>query len=630
MRLTLAPKVAAAAALIALLAVAATVSVSLIRQNAAFADVAAVSEETLGDFAAAQQTRVSHALDAKAALIAEMLATAAPEAIAGFNVTQLEAFADAALADPDIGHVAFLMEGGVALHEAGDPAAIGAAQMLERPVAAEGTVLGAVRLGYLTGGADALAREIDATRDAGRAAVAAVVSDANAAALLVGVGLVLAVSVVAALAIYGLMTSTVGPPLARLAGAMSGIVDGDHQTRPPFQNRHDEIGVMARSVEVFRENAASIAAMHEERAADEARHAAERRKLVEEIGSVVAAAAEGDFTRRVTARFENAETQDLADGVNRLAEATDTGLDHVRVAIRSLAEADLTHRMPDGMRGAFGALRDDIHGTLDKLTALVLRIRKAAAAAETHSQHIAHDAADLAARGEGQAASNEETAAAMEQINATIGATADLLRDAEQMAKDAFAKASAGGAASADARGAVERIAESSQKIRDIVSMIDSVAFQTNLLALNASVEAARAGEAGRGFAVVASEVRSLAQRTTEAARDISALIADTVSRVEEGVDGVTRTAATLGEIEAAIAPLTEAIVRASSAGREESAGAAEVAAAVARIDQATQRSAALAQSFRDAAAEMHADVEALRTAADEFRIDAAAARFAA
>ena len=620
MRLNLAAKIAAIVALIALVAVAATATVTGLRQNLAFETIAAASDRSLSDFAGAQVARVEEALDAKAALIADMLATASAEPLAAYNVTQLEAFASAALADADIGYVGFFMEGDVALTEDGDSAAIAARHMLTRTVAHEGQTLGTVRLGYRPDAAVALKARIAEAQQSGRTAVAAVAETANRETVLLGAALVAVVSALAAVAIHLMIRMTVAAPLHRISGAMTAIVDGDTVTAPPFLARADEIGTMARSVEVFRQNAARIEALGAERAADEARHAAERQMLSREIGTVVAAAAAGDFSQRVASRFANPETQALAEGVNRLAEATETGLAEVSRALRALADADLTHRMPDRLQGAFADLRSDTHRTLDNLTGLVERIRESVSSTAARSADIARDADKLATRGESQAAALEETAAAMEQINAAIGSTAETLAEADRLAQAASAKSLGGGKASADARVAVERIAESSTKIKDIVGLIESVSFQTNLLALNASVEAARAGDAGRGFAVVASEVRALAQRTSDAAREISALIAETVTRVEDGVDGVTRTAAALGEIEAAVASLGSVIARATGAGREQAAGIAEIATMVNQMDQNTQQNAALADAFRTAAGDLEQEVEALSAAAGTFR----------
>jgi methyl-accepting chemotaxis protein len=470
-----------------------------------------------------------------------------------------------------------------------------------------------------------LVRDAQAAKAAGAAT-----ADASAASAFVLMAAMVGAAAVLAIALGAVMVRAVTRPLSGLETAMRRIAGGETQTPVPYLDRGYEIGAMAGAVEVFRANAERLETLAEERRLAEDAAAEERRVLSEAIGSVVDAAAEGDFARRIDATFRNEETRALAAGVNRLVEATQGGLDALRAALAALARADLTYRIPQEMRGAFAELRDDTHATMDSLGALIGRIRKTAATAVERSGEIAEHARELSSRAENEAASLEETSAAMEEMSASISANASALREAESLASDATARSQEGAAAAGNARGAVDRIADSAAKIGAITGVIESISFQTNLLALNASVEAARAGEAGKGFAVVASEVRTLAQRSAEAAKEIAGLIRASGDRVKDGVDEVARTAAALDQIDASIGPLVAKLTEVSSAGREQSSGVSAVSATVASLDRDVQSNAAMADRFARASEELLDEMRGLSEATAAFRVDNSGATLAA
>ncbi|TSE25873.1 Aerotaxis receptor [Tepidimonas sediminis] len=264
------------------------------------------------------------------------------------------------------------------------------------------------------------------------------------------------------------------------------------------------------------------------------------------------------------------------------------------------------------------------------LRALVDDVAQQVGGLGTVAEQIAQGNEDLSARTESNAASLEQTAASMEQLTATVRHNADSAQQASQLATSASSVAAAGGEVVQDVVRTMERITASSQRIEQIVAVIDSIAFQTNILALNAAVEAARAGEAGRGFAVVAGEVRQLAQRSADAAKEIKALIQGSVAEVRGGAELVAQAGARMGEIVEQVRQVTQLVNEISAASAEQSSGVAQVGEAVAQLDQNTQSNAALVEEMAAAARSLHQQAERLGEAVAVWRGGAAAVRAAA
>ncbi len=258
------------------------------------------------------------------------------------------------------------------------------------------------------------------------------------------------------------------------------------------------------------------------------------------------------------------------------------------------------------------------------LAAVVGTVRSGADGVATASSEIAQGNADLSGRTEQQASALEETAASMEELASTVRQNADSARQANQLAVNASTVAAQGGDVVGQVVHTMRTINDSSKKIADIIGAIDGIAFQTNILALNAAVEAARAGEQGRGFAVVASEVRSLAQRSAGAAKDIKALIDGSVTEVERGAALADQAGATMTEVVSAIRRVTDLIGEVSAASGEQSQGVAQVGEAVAQMDQVTQQNAALVEESAAAASSLNSQARQLQQAVAVFRLGGA------
>ncbi|PUA97737.1 methyl-accepting chemotaxis protein [Acidovorax sp. 107] len=296
-------------------------------------------------------------------------------------------------------------------------------------------------------------------------------------------------------------------------------------------------------------------------------------------------------------------------------------------AAESIADGDLTHPIAASGNDETGQLLQALATMQSRLATIVGNVRYSAEGVATASAEIATGNNDLSARTEQQASALEETAASMEELGSTVRQNADNARTANQLAMSASTVAQQGGDVVAEVVDTMKGINDSSRKIADIISVIDGIAFQTNILALNAAVEAARAGEQGRGFAVVAGEVRSLAQRSAEAAKEIKGLIGTSVERVERGTALVDKAGATMTEVVSAIRRVTDIMGEISAASSEQSQGVSQVGEAITQMDQATQQNAALVEQSAAAADSLKTQAGQLVDAVAVFRLSDNATR---
>lgn len=379
-------------------------------------------------------------------------------------------------------------------------------------------------------------------------------------------------------------------PVTLITGSMRDLAEGDTAKAIPFADRADEIGSMAGAVEVFRQNAITKNRMEIE---------AEANRITSETNRVAdQQRAEDDAAERM-----RAATSGLGAGLKRLA------------------SGDLAFQLTESFAADFEPLREDFNTSITQLATTLASISTSVDTINNGSQEISSGANDLAKRTEQQAAALEETAAALEQITVNVDLSSKRAQEARTVASDANTSATKSGQVVAEAVSAMSRIEESSNKISNIIAVIQEIAFQTNLLALNAGVEAARAGEAGRGFAVVAQEVRELAQRSATAAKEIKGLIDTSTAEVSSGVKLVNDTGAALEDIGSFIVRINEHMDGIATASREQSTGLAEVNVAVNELDQTTQKNAAMVEQTNAAAGLMSDEAVTLRELVGQFKL---------
>ena len=351
----------------------------------------------------------------------------------------------------------------------------------------------------------------------------------------------------------------------------------------------------------------------------------EEKMLQDMLDQVVGAACAGDFSKRIDSAALKGVVGRLADGINQLSGGVEAATKDLDGMLCALAEGDLTRRITADYQGTLGSLKDNANNTADHLAEIVGRIQTATVEVKNAASEISSGTADLSSRTEQAAANLEETAASTEELAATVKQNAENAKNASRLANSADQTAKTGGQVAEQAVSAVAGMEQSAQRITDIISVIDEIAFQTNLLALNASVEAARAGEAGKGFAVVAQEVRQLAQRSAQAASDIKTLIQDSNGQVKEGVELVNRAGEALAEIVGSIGKAAIIVEEIASASQEQASGVQEINGSVASMDEMTQQNSALVEESTAAARALSDQAEKLSQLMDFFKLDGAA-----
>ncbi|PYE27156.1 methyl-accepting chemotaxis protein [Rhizobium sp. PP-CC-3A-592] len=413
---------------------------------------------------------------------------------------------------------------------------------------------------------------------------------------------------IAAIALGGFVSLLVArrgivAPVREMTGVMRELSEGRLDVGTMDTTRRDEIGEMARALDVFRRNALAMRDMK----AQEAALQASSSDLQSSIASVVAAAVAGDFTARIDRDYGSPDLNRFAASVNELVGSVDQAIAELRRVIEALSQADLTQSMNGRFQGAFGELQANVNATMVTLRSTMESVRGAGSTISESSAELSGAANDLSKRTEQQAAALEETAAALDEITATVRTASMRANEAQDMVRETKASAERSGAIVRSAVDAMGRIEDSSSRIGQIIGVIDEIAFQTNLLALNAGVEAARAGEAGRGFAVVAQEVRELAQRSANAAKEIKTLISASASEVEGGVTLVRSTGTALLEIEKLVNQVNGHVESIATASREQATALGEINTSVNHMDQMTQKNAAMVEETT-AASETLAD----------------------
>ncbi|MFN3965134.1 MAG: methyl-accepting chemotaxis protein [Silanimonas lenta] len=377
---------------------------------------------------------------------------------------------------------------------------------------------------------------------------------------------------------------------------------GDRQFLLELSPWFDEEGSYRGSVVTWRERTAELA-------------------VQQEVQRIVAAAAAGDLSVSLALEGKQGFLRELASAINELLAATRAGVAEVQGILHALAEGDLAYRSTAELRGVFAAMRDDANASAERLCEVIAAIREAAESITTASGEIAAGNQDLSDRTEQQAASLERTAASVEELTASVKQNAEAARQAAGLSADTAARATEGGRLVDEVVATMQQIQASARQIGDIIGTINGIAFQTNILAINAAVEAARAGEAGRGFSVVAGEVRSLAQRTAEASKQIRHIIEESNRRIAGGAAVAGKAGSTMGEVVASVRRVTDLIGEISAASAEQSRGIEQVSQSVLAIDESTQQNAALVEEASAAARSMEDQAVALVGMVSRFRL---------
>ncbi|WP_298728556.1 methyl-accepting chemotaxis protein [uncultured Ferrovibrio sp.] len=419
-------------------------------------------------------------------------------------------------------------------------------------------------------------------------------------------------------------------PIARLVSGMETLAGGDTRVEVFGVGRGDEIGVMAKTVQVFKDNMiarekaeADIARQREENERQRAAREARERKAIEEISALCEKAVAGDLSMRIDENGKEGFLLTISQRLNGLTAMLQQMTSEMAKITSAMAEGDLTNSIRGNYHGVFGTLKDSVNAMAAKLRDFAGKLNESSQLVKSAAAEIAAGSQDLAQRTESQAASIEETAASMHEITTTVKQNADNAAAANQLASVAREAANKGGAVMGDVVRAMEGIEASASKISEIVGMIDEIAFQTNLLALNASVEAARAGEAGKGFAVVAQEVRALAQRSANASKEIKTLITTSNGQVREGGQLVAQAGSSLQDIVGAVKKVSDIVAEIAAASREQATGLEQINTAVGQMDETTQRNGALVEQTSAAAQSMSQQADQLMELVSFFRTGA-------
>ncbi|MDD5227558.1 MAG: methyl-accepting chemotaxis protein [Methylococcales bacterium] len=342
----------------------------------------------------------------------------------------------------------------------------------------------------------------------------------------------------------------------------------------------------------------------------------------EEVAKIVKAASCGDFSQRFNLEDKEDFLLDLTQGLNQLLNTCETGLKDIAQVLAAISNGDLTKKITSDYEGTFGQLKHDTNTTVETLKIMIEQIRSATDSIYSGSKEIAAGNNDLSSRTEMQGTHLQETTMSMKQLTQSVQNNVNNAHQADCLVTNSVTIAMEGGKVVENVIAMMGNINESSRRIEDIIAVIDDIAFQTNILALNAAVEAARAGEQGKGFAVVATEVRNLAQRAAIAADEIKKLIADSVSKVNNGSQLVEQAGQTMDKIIVAIQGVTQIMSEISGASTEQNADIIRVNQAISQMDNATQQNAALVEQSAAAAESLEEQAQNLAVVIRNFKIE--------
>ena len=377
-------------------------------------------------------------------------------------------------------------------------------------------------------------------------------------------------------------------------------------------------------VETRRQQEREAAATAERTALAEAANEEQARKtnekIAEEIASVVRSFAHGDFSKRLPVEDKEGTFKELCVGINEIGQATETSLSAIKTAVEALAEGDMSHRVAGQYDGIFKLIIGSVNDAMDSLTKIVSSIRDSSMNMRDSTDSIASAAQDLAKRTENNAASLQETTVSLAALTTSVQEASGIAREASADAADVNRATHQGNTLLQETVQAMEEIKKSSAAINKVIDLIDDISFQTNLLALNANVEAARVGEAGRGFMVVANEVRSLAGRSSEAAKEIAGLISLNDKSIGDGVALVDQSRSSLEAIATRVQEISDRIQRIAETSDQQSSGLAEVNEVCAHLDQSTQQNAAMFEETTAAINVMNEEAASLMGAVGAFK----------
>jgi methyl-accepting chemotaxis protein len=344
-------------------------------------------------------------------------------------------------------------------------------------------------------------------------------------------------------------------------------------------------------------------------------------KAAQEISEVVAACAEGDFSQTLNTDDKDGVFGEICDGINRIGEVSNFGLEQIKVALDALSQGDLTHTMHGDFKGIFAEIRDAVNTTIQSLGHSLNQISQSSEVIRNSTREVAESADNMAKRTEHSAATLEQTSTEIHTLAEHVAKSVELAKDADHAVEEIQIKASESDQIVADTVAAMTEIQASTVAIQKTISMIDDITFQTNLLALNAGVEAARAGDAGRGFAVVAAEVRDLAARSSEAAREIAQLISSSEEQVRKGVKMVDQTGTAFKAIAEGVTAIGGRIAEMTTSAVEQSTSITEISTATQQLDNVTQQNAAMFQETTATSVALQHETENLAKVIGGFKV---------